>query len=81
MQQISQQTGAAVPGSSTIVVKSMTLRSIVLRFIALRQSAIVQIFGAILLGMIMLYGVGFASIDLAHNAAHDGRHAVAFPCH
>ncbi len=41
----------------------------------------VQIFGAILLGLVMLYGVGFASIDVAHNAAHDGRHAVAFPCH
>ena len=33
--------------------------------------------GAILLGSFMLYGVGFAPIAHAHNAAHDGRHAFA----
>ena len=34
-----------------------------------------------LLGMFMLYGVGFAGPQALHNAAHDGRHAFAFPCH
>jgi cobalt transporter subunit CbtB len=29
----------------------------------------------------MLYGVGFAGPQALHNAAHDGRHAFAFPCH
>ena len=42
---------------------------------------LVQILGAAILGMAMLYGVGFASMDVAHNAAHDARHAFAFPCH
>jgi cobalt transporter subunit CbtB len=37
--------------------------------------------GALLLGVLLLYGVGFAHADLLHNAAHDGRHAFAFPCH
>jgi len=32
-------------------------------------------------GLLLLYGVGFAQPDLLHNAAHDGRHAFAFPCH
>ena len=47
----------------------------------LSPSVIIQVFGAILLGIVMLYGVGFAPMDVAHNAAHDTRHAVAFPCH
>ncbi len=33
------------------------------------------------LGVLLLYGVGFAQPDLLHNAAHDGRHAFGFPCH
>lgn len=76
MQQISQQRSEAAVQTNPVV----AIRSSAVRFIT-RQSTTVQIFAAMLLGMLMLYGVGFASIDLAHNAAHDGRHAVAFPCH
>lgn len=36
---------------------------------------------AIVLGSILLVGAGFAEADLLHNAAHDSRHAFAFPCH
>jgi cobalt transporter subunit CbtB len=36
---------------------------------------------AILLGAILVYGVGFAGPMTIHNAAHDARHAFAFPCH
>jgi cobalt transporter subunit CbtB len=36
---------------------------------------------AILLGALLVYGVGFASPMAVHNAAHDARHAFAFPCH
>jgi cobalt transporter subunit CbtB len=36
---------------------------------------------AILLGVVILYGVGFASTPLLHNAAHDTRHSQGFPCH
>jgi cobalt transporter subunit CbtB len=36
---------------------------------------------AALLGLFILYGVGIAQPDLIHNAAHDTRHAIAFPCH
>ncbi|MBN36063.1 MAG: cobalt transporter subunit [Rhodospirillaceae bacterium] len=34
-----------------------------------------------MLGVFLLYGVGFAQPDVLHNAAHDGRHSFAFPCH
>jgi cobalt transporter subunit CbtB len=43
--------------------------------------SLMPILGAAILGLAMLYGVGFASMDAAHNAAHDARHAFAFPCH
>ncbi len=36
---------------------------------------------AALLGLFLLYGTGFAYPSLIHNAAHDSRHAFAFPCH
>lgn len=41
----------------------------------------IQLFAAAALGIIILFGVGFAPMDIAHNAAHDTRHSVAFPCH
>ena len=33
------------------------------------------------LGILILFAVGFAQPSLLHNAAHDSRHAIAFPCH
>ena len=33
------------------------------------------------LGAIVILGVGFAAPEAVHNAAHDLRHAVGFPCH
>ncbi len=37
--------------------------------------------GAMLLGTFLLFGVGFAQPQVLHDAAHDGRHSFAFPCH
>lgn len=34
-----------------------------------------------LLGLFMLFGVGFANGEVVHSAAHDSRHSIAFPCH
>jgi cobalt transporter subunit CbtB len=36
---------------------------------------------AVLLGVFILMGSGFLQADVLHNAAHDARHAFAFPCH
>jgi cobalt transporter subunit CbtB len=36
---------------------------------------------ALLLGVVLVAGAGFASLPAAHNAAHDARHSFAFPCH
>jgi cobalt transporter subunit CbtB len=36
---------------------------------------------AALLGALVVWGVGFSPIAALHNAAHDTRHSMAFPCH
>jgi cobalt transporter subunit CbtB len=41
----------------------------------------VQIALALLLGALAVGTAGFAPIELAHNAAHDYRHSMGFPCH
>jgi cobalt transporter subunit CbtB len=37
--------------------------------------------GSLLLGLGILYFVGFTPAMAVHNAAHDTRHTAAFPCH
>jgi cobalt transporter subunit CbtB len=36
---------------------------------------------ALLLGLVLVGGIGFASEMAIHNGAHDTRHALGFPCH
>ena len=36
---------------------------------------------ALLFGLFLVLGTGFAHSETIHNAAHDARHAFAFPCH
>ena len=36
---------------------------------------------AVLLGLFIVGVAGFSQIDVIHNAAHNTRHANAFPCH
>ena len=36
---------------------------------------------ALVLGLILVGGVGFAGDQAVHNGAHDTRHAMGFPCH
>jgi cobalt transporter subunit CbtB len=48
---------------------------------ALNLSRAIPIFAAALLGMFVVGGVGFSHIEAMHNAAHDYRHSMAFPCH
>ena len=33
------------------------------------------------LGLVLLFGAGFAETEALHNAAHDVRHSAAMPCH
>ena len=45
------------------------------------SSVLVQLGAALALGFVMLYAVGFSEASVAHNAAHDVRHANGRPCH
>jgi cobalt transporter subunit CbtB len=36
---------------------------------------------AALLGLGVIWGVGFSHVEAWHNAAHDTRHSMEFPCH
>lgn len=40
-----------------------------------------EILGAAILGAMIFLFVGFAPMQVLHNAAHDTRHSTVFPCH
>jgi cobalt transporter subunit CbtB len=47
------------------------------RVIAARVPALVTM----VLGLALVFSVGFAHVTVLHNGAHDTRHANGFPCH
>ncbi len=49
--------------------------------IDLSSSRISQVLATSVLGLVILLFVGFAPVNAVHNAAHDSRHSVSFPCH
>ena len=44
-------------------------------------SRAIQIVMAAALGLVVIAGAEFVQISAAHNAAHDYRHSMGFPCH
>ena len=48
---------------------------------ATRSGAVASALLALVLGTFLVLGTGFAHSDAIHDAAHDSRHAFAFPCH
>ena len=46
-----------------------------------RASALLAAAAGALIGLAVLWGVGFAGAGVLHSAAHDARHANGFPCH
>jgi cobalt transporter subunit CbtB len=49
--------------------------------VSTRTDALKGALMAAVLGVVMVWGVGFSQIEAVHNTAHDTRHANAFPCH
>jgi cobalt transporter subunit CbtB len=45
------------------------------------RAAAVPVFFAALLGVFLIWGIGFSHSSVLHNAGHDTRHSNAFPCH
>jgi cobalt transporter subunit CbtB len=48
---------------------------------ALSAARAVPLVMVALLGIFIIGGVGFSHIATVHNAAHDYRHSMGFPCH
>jgi cobalt transporter subunit CbtB len=45
------------------------------------SSRVAQLLLAAACGMVITGFVGFSHIEAVHNAGHDYRHSMAFPCH
>lgn len=45
------------------------------------SSRFIPLILAAMLGLGLVYASGFLGVEVLHNAAHDTRHAAAFPCH
>lgn len=56
-----------------------TSKAVIARGVVSERAAAAVV--ALLLGVFLLWGAGFAPLPALHAAAHDGRHAFAFPCH
>lgn len=54
-------------------------------FLALPRARVtslaVSLMSAAVLGAVIVFASGFSQSQVAHNAAHDMRHANGFPCH
>jgi cobalt transporter subunit CbtB len=48
---------------------------------AARAEVLKAAFVALFIGVGLVYLVGFSHSDTAHDAAHDTRHSLSFPCH
>lgn len=48
---------------------------------ATTASKLVAIVCVGLFGLGLVWAAGFANAEALHNAAHDSRHSLAFPCH
>ena len=46
-----------------------------------RTAVLLQAVGLLLAGAMLVYFTGFAHSEALHDAAHDTRHALSFPCH
>lgn len=65
------------PGGTTVYARAIGLGQAVPSV----RSEIAGAIGALLLGVFVVFMVGFAGASVLHEAAHNTRHSMAFPCH
>ena len=46
-----------------------------------RTAVLLQAGGLLLAGALLVFFTGFAQSEALHDAAHDTRHGLSFPCH
>jgi cobalt transporter subunit CbtB len=59
----------------------MTVSSTTLGAAAGSRAHLAQLGLAAFLGLVVIGMVGFSHLKVLHNANHDYRHSMAFPCH
>ena len=59
----------------------MQSRTVARPHTGIAASSLTQAIMAALLGIFLIWGVGFSPVMAVHNAAHDTRHSSGFPCH
>ena len=62
-------------GDETMTTKTLTKTG------ARADSSLAAILFAVVLGSGLLFVAGFANSAVMHDAAHDTRHSIGFPCH
>lgn len=60
---------------------SSTSQAATLGQVALAPSRLAPATLVFAIGAMLMLIVGFAQPELIHNAAHDTRHAIGYPCH
>ena len=58
----------------------MTARNVSVSSISLSQRLAAG-FALLFIGATLTFAVGLSDMAVAHNTAHDTRHAIGFPCH
>ncbi|PCJ87153.1 MAG: cobalt transporter [Thiotrichaceae bacterium] len=48
---------------------------------AIPWATVYAVTAAVIVGVLIIGTVGFAGPEILHNAAHDVRHGLSFPCH
>jgi cobalt transporter subunit CbtB len=71
------ESGAPLKKRVTMSIQQNTASSAV----SSTTSKLLQALSAVALGLFIVGFVGFSHVEAMHNAAHDTRHANAFPCH
>ncbi|RWX74504.1 cobalt transporter [Neorhizobium lilium] len=49
--------------------------------VSVTTSKVIPLGMSAILGLFIVGFVGFSHLEVVHNAAHDTRHSLAFPCH
>jgi cobalt transporter subunit CbtB len=69
-----------VPRTEGAAMNTAINTSTALQSLSISQRLIAGVL-ALMLGLTLLVGAGFAGDYRLHNGAHDTRHAMGFPCH
>jgi cobalt transporter subunit CbtB len=75
------QTGEAIPLHCNPVSTEGDMTTQTISTVRWSSQRLAAGFISLFIGVSMVFAVGLSHIPAVHNAAHDTRHAIGFPCH